>query len=143
MSPPVPSLPPTHRPSGFYRSAVRISIGRDEICPNFRQHPHVPLPSPPCLSLATLALPDTTAQGAGAGRSGLLGTRIGGFSWAAVVGRVVAELLAGREPGCGEDHDLAPFRPDRFAGGETAWTNPFTAGERSHGASAPAPAGPF
>jgi len=54
----------------------------------------------------------------------------GGFSWAAVVGRVVADLLADRDPG----FDLAPFRPDRFAAAEaTAWRNPFTAGERSRG----------
>lgn len=51
----------------------------------------------------------------------------GGFSWAAVVGRVVADLLTGRDAG----FDLAPFRPDRFAAGATAWRNPFTAGERS------------
>jgi gamma-glutamylputrescine oxidase len=51
----------------------------------------------------------------------------GGFSWAATVGRIVADLLTGREPG----FDLAPFRPDRFAGRGTAWTHPFTAGERS------------
>jgi sarcosine oxidase subunit beta len=49
----------------------------------------------------------------------------GGFSWAAVVGRVVADLLAGWAPG----FDLAPFAPDRFASGGTAWRNPFTAGE--------------
>jgi len=52
----------------------------------------------------------------------------GGFSWGAVVGQVVADLLAGREPG----FDLEPFRPDRFVGAEgTAWANPFTAGEKS------------
>jgi sarcosine oxidase subunit beta len=51
----------------------------------------------------------------------------GGFSWASIVGVVVADLLCGRDPG----FDLAPFRPDRFAADDTAWTNPFTAGERS------------
>ncbi|HEY7034853.1 MAG TPA: FAD-binding oxidoreductase [Thermomicrobiales bacterium] len=51
----------------------------------------------------------------------------GGFSWGTVVGVVVADLLGGREAG----FDLRPFRPDRFATGGTAWTNPFTAGERS------------
>ena len=61
-----------------------------------------------------------------------------GFSWAAVVGQVVAGLLAGRDPG----FDLGHFRPDRFADGGTAWTNPFTAGERSHVVGAPALAGP-
>lgn len=49
----------------------------------------------------------------------------GGFSWAAIVGRVVADLLAGHDPGC----DLAPFAPNRFATRGTAWANPFTAGE--------------
>ena len=53
----------------------------------------------------------------------------GGFSWAAIVGRVVADLLCGRDPG----FDLDPFRPDRFVGQEqgAAWRNPFTAGEGS------------
>ncbi|MEA2582597.1 MAG: hypothetical protein QOF33_682 [Thermomicrobiales bacterium] len=50
-----------------------------------------------------------------------------GFSWAAIVGRIVADLLCGREPG----FDLAPFAPDRFVLGGTAWNNPFTAGEQS------------
>jgi sarcosine oxidase subunit beta len=50
----------------------------------------------------------------------------GGFSWAAVTGRVVADLLSGQPPG----FDLAPFRPDRFATAGAAWRNPFTAGER-------------
>ncbi len=62
----------------------------------------------------------------------------GGFSWAAIVGKVVADLLDGRDPG----FDLTPFRPDRFASGGTAWSNPFTAGERSHVTGAPALAGP-
>jgi glycine/D-amino acid oxidase-like deaminating enzyme len=51
----------------------------------------------------------------------------GGFSWAAIVGRVVADLLEGRDAG----FDLAPFDPYRFATRGTAWANPFTAGERS------------
>lgn len=52
-----------------------------------------------------------------------------GFSWGAVVGHVVADLLAGRDPG----FDLGPFRPDRFHGDAgPAWSNPFTAGERSN-----------
>ena len=51
----------------------------------------------------------------------------GGFSWAAIVGRVVADLLCGRDPG----FDLRPFAPDRFAVGGTSWNNPFTAGEKS------------
>jgi len=52
----------------------------------------------------------------------------GGFSWGAAVGGVVADLLAGRDPG----FDLAPFRPDRFHGGGLAWANPFTAGEKNN-----------
>ena len=53
----------------------------------------------------------------------------GGFSWGAVVGRVVADLLAGRDPG----FDLEPFRPDRFHGATgPAWANPFTAGEKNN-----------
>ncbi len=59
-----------------------------------------------------------------------------GFSWAAVTGRVVADLLADRAPG----FDLAPFRPDRFAAVEAGWANPFTAGERGHADVAPASA---
>ncbi len=62
----------------------------------------------------------------------------GGFSWAAIVGKVVADLLDGRDPG----FDLTPFRPDRFASDGTAWSNPFTAGERSHVTGTPALAGP-
>ncbi|MDP9366786.1 MAG: FAD-binding oxidoreductase [Chloroflexota bacterium] len=62
----------------------------------------------------------------------------GGFSWAAIVGQVVADLLVDRDPG----FDLAPFRPDRFTDDGTAWSNPFTAGERSHITGAPALAGP-
>ena len=53
----------------------------------------------------------------------------GGFSWGAAVGLVVADLLAGRDPGC----DLEPFRPDRFHGAAgPAWANPFTAGEKNN-----------
>ena len=52
----------------------------------------------------------------------------GGFSWGAVVGRVMADLVAGRDPG----FDLDPFRPDRFHGAAgVVWANPFTAGERN------------
>ncbi|MGH2534288.1 MAG: NAD(P)/FAD-dependent oxidoreductase [Thermomicrobiales bacterium] len=51
----------------------------------------------------------------------------GGFSWAAITGTVVADLLTGHEVG----FDLSPFDPSRFAAGDAAWTNPFTAGERS------------
>ena len=51
----------------------------------------------------------------------------GGFSWAGIVGQVVADLVDGADPG----FDLAPFGPDRFAAAGTVWRNPFTAGERS------------
>jgi glycine/D-amino acid oxidase-like deaminating enzyme len=51
----------------------------------------------------------------------------GGFSWGAIVGQVITQLLTGETP----KFDLAPFRPDRFATGDVAWANPFTAGERS------------
>lgn len=59
----------------------------------------------------------------------------GGFSWAAIVGRVVADLLCGRDVG----FDLDPFRPDRFLAGDQdlAWRNPFTAGEGSERRPAP------
>jgi len=56
----------------------------------------------------------------------------GGFSWAAIVGQVIADLLAGRETG----FDLTPFCPDRFADAGTTWNNPFTAGERADAAEA-------
>jgi sarcosine oxidase subunit beta len=51
----------------------------------------------------------------------------GGFSWAAIVGQVVADVMNGRDPG----FDLSPFRPARFDGG-AGWSNPFTTGERSN-----------
>jgi len=62
----------------------------------------------------------------------------GGFSWAAQVGKVVAAELTGAPHG----FDLAPFDPGRFADGGTAWSNPFTAGERSRVVGAPALGGP-
>ncbi|MGH2557784.1 MAG: NAD(P)/FAD-dependent oxidoreductase [Thermomicrobiales bacterium] len=52
----------------------------------------------------------------------------GGFSWAAITGQIVADILTGRDPG----FDLDPFRPERFARAGTSWNNPFTAGEKSH-----------
>jgi len=52
----------------------------------------------------------------------------GGFSWSAIVGQVIADLLAGNDPG----FDLAPFAPDRFSAQGTAWSNPFTAGEEGN-----------
>jgi sarcosine oxidase subunit beta len=69
-------------------------------------------------------MPGTTGLSVAAGFNG------GGFSWAAIVGRVVADLLDGRDSG----FNLAPFDPGRFATAGTAWSNPFTAGERSHAA---------
>ena len=65
-------------------------------------------------------LPDSPGLTVAAGFNG------GGFSWAAVTGQTVADLLGGRDPG----FDLSPFRPDRFAGDGARWANPFTAGER-------------
>ncbi len=52
----------------------------------------------------------------------------GGFSWGPIVGKVVSRLLNGEETG----FDLEPFRPARFADGDVAWANPFTAGEKSN-----------
>lgn len=49
----------------------------------------------------------------------------GGFSWTSITGKIVADLLDGREPG----FDLAPFDPSRFEAAGTGWSNPFTAGE--------------
>jgi sarcosine oxidase subunit beta len=66
-------------------------------------------------------MPGLTGLSVAAGFNG------GGFSWAAIVGRIVADLLDGRDSG----FNLAPFDPGRFAAGGTAWHNPFTAGERS------------
>ena len=57
----------------------------------------------------------------------------GGFSWGVIVGKVIAGLLSGQEPG----FDLAPFRPARFLDGNVAWENPFTAGEKSNPGLAP------
>ncbi|MDQ2683008.1 MAG: FAD-binding oxidoreductase [Chloroflexota bacterium] len=51
----------------------------------------------------------------------------GGFSWGAITGKIIADLLTGKEP----DVDISFFAPDRFFGGATEWSNPFTAGERS------------
>jgi sarcosine oxidase subunit beta len=52
----------------------------------------------------------------------------GGFSWAAITGQVVADLVCRNDPG----FDLAPFDPGRFASYGANWSNPFTAGERSN-----------
>jgi glycine/D-amino acid oxidase-like deaminating enzyme len=52
----------------------------------------------------------------------------GGFSWGAIVGKVIADLIAGEEPG----FDLLPFRPARFHEGGVTWANPFTAGEKNN-----------
>ena len=58
----------------------------------------------------------------------------GGFSWAAVTGQVIADLIAGADPG----YDLAPFDPARFLTASPTWSNPYTAGERSHAGIGPA-----
>lgn len=52
----------------------------------------------------------------------------GGFSMAAAAGKAVAQMVAS-EPG---ELDLTPFDPDRFARGDVAWDNPFTAGEKNN-----------
>ncbi|MCC6791029.1 MAG: FAD-binding oxidoreductase [Thermomicrobiales bacterium] len=52
----------------------------------------------------------------------------GGFSWAAMVGKLIAAELTGQSHG----YDLNPFDPDRFTTAGTAWSNPFTAGEKSN-----------
>jgi glycine/D-amino acid oxidase-like deaminating enzyme len=57
-----------------------------------------------------------------------------GFSWALAVGDIVAGMLAGETP----EIDLAPFDPGRFDEEGFEWNNPFTAGEGSAVASAPA-----
>ncbi len=58
-----------------------------------------------------------------------------GFSWAAITGQIVADLLTGRPAA----FDLTPFDPGRFATHGTAWQNPFTVGERSDGTGATIP----
>ena len=62
----------------------------------------------------------------------------GGFSWAAQMGKIVADELTGHAHG----FDLAPFDPGRFARSGTAWSNPFTTGERSNAAGMGAVASP-
>jgi glycine/D-amino acid oxidase-like deaminating enzyme len=52
----------------------------------------------------------------------------GGFSWGVIVGRIIACLLNGEEPG----FDLEPFRPTRFHDAAVTWANPFTAGEKNN-----------
>ncbi len=54
----------------------------------------------------------------------------GGFSWAAITGQVVADLVNGCDPG----FDLVAVGPNRFARDGASWSNPFTAGERSRAA---------
>src|SRR5215213_9054412 len=58
----------------------------------------------------------------------------GGFSWGAIVGKVIASLLSGQEP----EFDIMPFSPARFQDREVAWANPFTAGEKNNPRPAPA-----
>ena len=52
----------------------------------------------------------------------------GGFSWGAILGKVITRLLNGQEP----EFDLEPFHPARFNDGDVAWANPFTAGEKNN-----------
>ena len=70
-------------------------------------------------------LPLIGRSGAAPGLTLAAGFNGGGFSWAAITGKIVADLLTGKAPG----FDLTPFAPDRFTASGTAWTNPFTAGE--------------
>jgi hypothetical protein len=60
-----------------------------------------------------------------------------GFSWAAITGQIIADLLTGRPAA----FNLAPFAPGRFATTDTIpiWDNPFTAGERSDVSTPPRP----
>jgi glycine/D-amino acid oxidase-like deaminating enzyme len=57
----------------------------------------------------------------------------GGFSWGAIVGKVIARLLSGEDL----QYDLEPFRPARFHDSGVAWANPFTAGEKNNARRAP------
>jgi sarcosine oxidase subunit beta len=75
-------------------------------------------------------LPGTAGLFVAAGFNG------GGFSWAAQVGHIVGDELTGRDHG----FEIAPFAPDRFASQGTAWSNPFTTGERDVPAEQPAAA---
>jgi sarcosine oxidase subunit beta len=52
----------------------------------------------------------------------------GGFSWALATGRALAQLIV---DGAAQ-FDLDPFDPNRFARGDVAWENPFTAGEQNN-----------
>jgi sarcosine oxidase subunit beta len=52
----------------------------------------------------------------------------GGFSWASITGKIVADILTAKQP----QFDISHFRPDRFLEGTATWSNPFTAGERSN-----------
>jgi sarcosine oxidase subunit beta len=62
------------------------------------------------------------------GRTLAAGFNGGGFSWGPIVGKVIARLVNGEEPG----FDLEPLRPARFLEGGVTWENPFTAGEKSN-----------
>jgi len=52
----------------------------------------------------------------------------GGFSWNAITGQIVADLLTGKTL----KFDISHFSPDRFLRGGMIWSNPFTAGEHSN-----------
>jgi len=52
----------------------------------------------------------------------------GGFSWNAITGQIVADLLTGKTL----KFDISHFSPDRFLRGGMTWSNPFTAGEHSN-----------
>jgi sarcosine oxidase subunit beta len=52
----------------------------------------------------------------------------GGFSWAAAVGKAMAQLIVDGST----EFDLGPFDPNRFASGGVSWDNPYTAGEKNN-----------
>jgi glycine/D-amino acid oxidase-like deaminating enzyme len=79
-------------------------------------------------------LPLSGRMPASSGLTVAVGFNGGGFSWAAITGQLVADVLCERDPA----FDLTPFHPDRFAASGTAWNNPFTAGE---GTETPVPLG--
>jgi glycine/D-amino acid oxidase-like deaminating enzyme len=73
-------------------------------------------------------LPLIGAYGAAKGLYVAAGFNGGGFSWGAATGKALAQLiLHGRAA-----FDLEPFDPNRFAGGDVSWDNPFTAGEENN-----------
>ena len=52
----------------------------------------------------------------------------GGFSWASITGKIIADLLTDKAP----TFDLSHFRPERFLDAGFTWNNPYTRGEHSN-----------